>query len=243
MRVYKDGSSEEAFERTYNSARTRYFSKKGNSITSKTTIIESASLWEYINTSAEKFHTTLFRDCITKFESDVIRLSRFEDMDIADYIDKNPKESGKMALIANAPLIMVNNDNKTDFVQGKGIPRLVIGKDKKQIDKVFNALQNETEISYLNSYLEDEDGIWLNEEIDNLVIFYVEQGFMSNGDSFNPLKHLKHIEDIKGVYDSEKERYARPRENGFEIWNTLRNPYMSEKEFVEIIGNNKNTDE
>lgn len=238
LRVYKDGSSQEAFERTYDSARTRYFSQKGTNITSKVSIIESNSLWNYINIPAEKLHTTLFRDCITKFELDVIRLSCFEDMDIADYIENNPKESGKMALIANTPLVMVNNDNKTDFVKGKGIPRLVIGKDKKQIDKVFNALQNETEVSYLNAYLEDEDGIWLNEEIQNIVIFYVEQGYMSNGDTFNPLKHLKQIQDIKGIYASEKERYSKTKNTDFKVWNTLRNPYLSEDDFTKIIGNN-----
>jgi len=238
LRVYKDGSSTEAFERTYKSARTKYFTQSGKNITSKTTIIEEASLWDYINTPSEKFHKKLFRDCITKFESDVIRLSCFEDMDIADYISNNPKESGKMALIAKTPLIMVNNDNKTDFVEGKGIPRLVIGKDKKQIDKVFNALQNETEISYLSSYLEDEDGIWLNDEINNIVIFYVEQGYMSNGESFNPLKHLKNIQDIKNVYKSEKERYSKTKGLEPETWNVLRNPYMSEEEFNKITNNN-----
>ncbi len=239
LRVYKDGSSPEAFQRTYNSAKTRYFTQTGKNITSKKTIIEEASLWDYINTSVDKLHTTLFRDCITKFESDVIRLTCFEDMDIAEYINNNPKESGKMALIAKTPLIMVNNDNKTDFVEGKGIPRLVIGKDKSQIDKVFNALQNDTEISYLNSYVEDEDGIWLNEEISNIVIFYVEQGYMSNGDSFNPLKHIKNIGDIKHVYELEKERYSKTKGIGHETWNVLRNPYMSEEEFMKFIDVNQ----
>lgn len=238
LRVYKDGSSTEAFERTYHSAKTKYFTQTGKNITSKTTIIDRAPLWDYINTPVEKLYTTLFRDCITKFESEVIRLSCFEDIDIAEYINNNPRESGKMALIAKTPLIMVNNDNKTDFVEGKGIPRLVIGKDKIQVDKVFNALQNETEISYLNSYSHDEDGIWLNKEIDNIVIFYVEQGYMSTGDAFNPLKHLKNIEDIKSVYQSEKERYSKTESIGSETWNILRNPYLSEDEFLKIIDNN-----
>lgn len=241
LRIYPDGSSEEAYERSLESAKATYARETGKNIPSKSTIIGEEPLWDYINTPPEQLHRNLFSDCIGKFQSDVIQHSCFGEMDIAEFIHKNPKASGKMAAIAKTPLIMVNNDNRTDFVEGKGIPRLVIGKDKNQMDSIFQSLRSETESAYLNSYKEDEDGTWLNEEIDNIVIFYVEQGYMSTGDTFNPIKHLRYIEDIKRVYKEETQRYIKTRDVKKEVWHNLRCPYLDEAEMNTLVENKADT--
>ena len=232
LRVYKDGSSEEAFKRSYSSAISRYYQKVGRNITSKVTVIGEQSLWNYLNMSPSKFYTTLINDCILRFETDIRQYESIDNLDVAKYIAEHPSDCGKMALIAKEPFIMVNNDDKTEFVKAKGIPRLIIGKNKNQIDRVFDSLTNSTEISYLHSYTNDEDGIWLNEEINNIVIFYVEQGFMSNGETFNPLKHMEHINDIKRVYESEAERFTGIKNTDEKVWHKLRCPYLSYEEKI-----------
>lgn len=230
LRVFKDGSSKEARQRCYEQAKSTYFNKVGSTSVSKKTIIGEDALWEYLTHPTKNLHTDLFEACVRKFEIDVIDNNCFEDMDIAQYISHNPKECGKMAQIAKTALVMVNNDSKTDFVEGKGIPRLVIGKNKNQISQVFQSLNSDIENNYLQSFKEDEDGIWTNEEINNIIIFYTEQGYMSTGETFNPLKHLRYIDDIKRIYVEEKNRYSKARGADDEVWNNLRSPYLTKEE-------------
>lgn len=241
LRIYPDGSTEEARKRCFEVAKSEYLRQVGTKIPSKSTLIGGDSLWKYINESQDKFHLILFKDCISRFEGDVIAKKCFKDMNIAEYMKKELKQCGKMAEIAKSPLFMVNNDNRTTFAIGKGIPRLMIGKDEGQIKEVFRALKSNKENSHaVASYKEDEDGIWVNEHINNIVIFYVEQGYMSNGDTFNPIKHFKSIYDIQRIYNEETRRYTRTRGVEEKVWHNLRCPYLNFEEMKKHSSDNQN---
>lgn len=236
LRVYRDGSTPEAFKRTYDSAKSKYFQKSESNIPSKRTIIGEAPLWGYLNTPEEKFFGQLYGDCITKLEENVSKYNCVEDIDVTEYISKHINECGKMALFAESPLFMVNNDNRTNFENAKGIPRLVIGKNSKQVNQVFESLESSREHRYLNSFQKDEDGTWLNEDINNLVVFYVEQAYMSTGQTFNPLKHVRNVRDILRINEEESERYSGVSGTDSSVWHLLRSPYMTEEEADKIFG-------
>ncbi len=111
------------------------------------------------------------------------------------------------------------------FADGAGIPKLIIANDKSIIEKIVKNLKEQ---SYHEFQIgNDKRDIFVNEKMKNIIIFYKEQGYMSDGTSFNLLKHLRQIEKIEDIY---YERGQKEQKQGYvrnEIdWHKLRNPYL-----------------
>lgn len=206
------------FEEEVKSSLNKYIKESGNEIPSKSTVIEGQLLWDYLSQSRETLIVNMYGNTIKKFETDLNKHNSIEDLDVSHFVLKEPEEAKKIAERATFALVRINPDKETEFIDGKGIPKLVIAKNKGIIDDVVTKFKD---INYHKFDNKSEDDYWTNEEMNNIIIFYNEKGYMSDKTTFYPLKHLRYIRDIERVY----QEYAKKAKSEKE-WHLLRNPYI-----------------
>lgn len=205
------------FEVEINKSLQRYNKNSGTDVPTKRTIIGEDNLWRYLTSAIDTLNKRLYQDCISKYEQDIRRKQGVEDMDIGEYIQRQPKEAEKIARRATMPLLKVNPDKATTFSDSKFIPKMVIGPDNATISRVIKSLK---ELNF-NVFENDEDNIFVKEELRNIVVFYVEKGKMNNG-LFNPLRHLRYTQEIQDLYEQMPEKINTTEEQ----WHLIRNPYV-----------------
>lgn len=222
LRIYPSGDYKEEFKKSLE----KYRRESSKSVPSKKTVIGDASLWNYFNTSLDRLNQVIYSETIKSFEDDVIKYKSIDDLDITDYIEREPLEAKKIAERSTYPLLMINNDKKTEFQEAKGIPKLIIGSNDLQIDKTVSVFKD---FNY-NDFNNDDDGKWTREEIRNIIIFYNEKGYMSDHTTFSPLQHLRYVNDIKRIYKEQTEHFSRMKGVESKVWHKLRNPYVNYEE-------------
>ena len=210
LRIFSTDSFEGDFEKALNNY--------GKGVPSKFTIIRDEKLYSFLNTKTNALNKKIYDTCLEKFQNSIAEAKCIEDQDVSDYIVRKSGEARKIAERAMHPLVKVNPDKKTVFEDSMYIPRLVIAQNEAAIAKIIDAFQQEN----FNQYRNDEDGIFVKNELRNIVFFYDEKGYMNNRKTFNPMVHLRYIYELKDLY----QRYAEDKGYTEKEWHQIRMPYV-----------------
>ena len=221
LRIFPAGS----FTREVDKARYSYQKIPGKMIPSKAIFLYEKSLWHYLTQDEERLNQTLYDDFTTSFEKDLAHYHCIPDYNVGNYIANHRKEAVKIARRATFPLVKINHDKKTGFGEASQIPKLVVGPDRQTLSHVLEIFRQEN----FPEFKDDNDGVFVNQELKNLIVFYVERGYMNDRSNFEPLKHLRYIKAIEQLYHN----FPQQRQIPAEEWHIERNPYIRFSELVE----------
>ena len=214
LRVFPSGSVSEELSRSLD----KYRRGINNSIPGKSALIGQNELWNYLIINKSDLHDTLYKDGIRSFEAEIRKYESVPDMNISDFVRKEPDESIKIANRATYPLVKINSDKETLFGNSMYLPKMVIGQSKAMVEDVLSLFKEER---YLEFNASSDDGIWVDKDLKNLLVFYEERGYMQDKTTFNPLKHLRFIREIEDIYSE----YPELKRISAEEWHMLRIPY------------------
>jgi hypothetical protein len=212
LRIFPSGSFELEAE---NSLR-RYIQNSGKTYPSKKTLIGEENLWEYLTKG--DLSKKLYKNCITGFELDLRNYDSIEDMDVSDYNTKQPDDARKIAKRASYPLLKINKDNDTMFAYSKYIPKLIIAQSVDSVSKTLEVFRD----ANFNHFSGDDDGTLIKDDLRNIMVFYDEKGYMHDKSNFEPLRHLRYINELEDMY----EEYPKDMRKSEYEWHILRSPYI-----------------
>ena len=214
QRIYPAGTYEQELER----GKERYRRAANISAVGKEKLMGERELWEYLNQSQDALRNKLYKEGISSFEQELRNHEAVPDMNISEFIGKDPQLAQKMARRSQSALLKINADKKTLFGTSHYIPRMIIGQDKAMVQEALDQFKEDAFIHYSDT----ENGIWVNSELRNMLVFYEERGYMQDKSTFEPLKHLRFIDEIKTIY----EEYPSIKGLSPEKWHRLRIPYF-----------------
>jgi hypothetical protein len=214
LRIFPAGN----FIKEVDKARNNYQKIPGRMLPSKTIYLNEQSLWKYLTQNEERLVKKLYDDFTSSFENDLRQTRCIPDFNLGSYVEKQRKEAVKIARRATFPMVKINYDKKTGFGEANQIPRFIIGQDQATISRILDIFKEENFPEFRNS----SDGIFVNPELRNIIVFYVERGYMIDQSNFEPLKHLRYIKEIEELYKN----FPKQREISEEEWHIERNPYM-----------------
>lgn len=218
LRIFPKGNFSEEVKSSLN----KYIRGSNKQIPGKETLIGKDGLWDYLNQPQEELPKILYNDAINKYEQDLSAYNSIEDLDVSQFVLGKPNEAKKIAERATYSLVRINPDKKTEFQHGKGIPKLIIAKTKGIVDDVIKKFKSMNFIQFDNN---SEDDYWTNDEMNNIIIFYNEKGYMTDKSTFDPTKHLRYTNTIKRMYMEHAKKAKSLKE-----WHILRNPYIKWEE-------------
>ncbi|MFQ5729777.1 MAG: tubulin-like doman-containing protein, partial [Waddliaceae bacterium] len=195
----------------------KYIRESGKSVPSKTSIIGERNLWDYLNQPKETLGKRLYNDCISHFEQALRSYRSVEDLDVSEYIEKEPENAQKMARRSISEFLKINPDKTTQFGSSMFIPKLVISSDQRSINRIVETFKAHDFLEFKNT---SPDDYWVKEDLRNIVVFYDEKGYMSDKGTFDPLLHLRYIHEIEELYRA----YPTQKSISEEEWHVLRNP-------------------
>ncbi|MGB3182102.1 MAG: tubulin-like doman-containing protein [Cyclobacteriaceae bacterium] len=223
LRIFPSGTVDDELQRSME----RFRRASNNTIPGKEAMIGKEDLWSYLNQASEGMHKRLYRDSIRSFERQVRKHNAVPNMDVSEYIRKEPTESIKIARRATYPLVKINSDKQTMFGQSMYVPKMVIGQNMSMISKALEHFKDEKYLDFQG----DEDGTWVNEDLQNMLVFYEEKGYMQDKTNFEPLKHLQFIDEVKKLYYE----YPGYKSISPEDWHRLRVPYFKYRKQIENV--------
>lgn len=216
LRVYPSNDLKYEVEKS----KLRYMQGSGKSLPSKNDVIgEQASLWTYLNQARDTLNKALYSTCISQFERKVRKYNSVEDMVISTFVEKEPKEAQRIASRALNALVKINADQATTFSDHMNIPKLVIGPDQPTINRVVEKF---TEDMNFHGFSKDENGVLVIPGLKNILVFYAEKGLMNNNQLFNPMQHLRYIDNLRELYEDRSQLRGRSSQD----WHIIRMPYL-----------------